>query len=533
MILKPRDYQAEAIQSIFDYYDEGKKGNPILALPTGTGKSIIIAFFIYYVLQKWSKQRFLVLTHVQELIEQNALKLKTIWPMAPMGINSAGLKSRDTKQSVIFGGIQSLVNDAAMLGYRDLVIIDEAHLVSDKDDSSYLKLISDLKVINPRLKVIGLSATPFRLGMGMLTEGKIFTDICCNMCTPEKFNWFIEKGHLAPLIPQPTATELDVSNVQLSCGDFKNKELQTAVDKIEITKKAISEALTKSQNRRCGIVFASGIEHAEHISDELKLRGETAEVVHSKMKNKKLRKERIDAHKNGSLKWIVNNGVLTTGYDNPMVDVIIDLRPTMSPGLHIQKLGRGTRPCEGKKNCLVLDFAGNTPRLGPVNDPIIPRKKGKGTGDAPIKQCKICSTYHHPSAKFCVCCGAEFPFEIKIKSTSGDYELIRDTSPKYKTFDVTQAFYTKHTKKTPNSIKVTYLCGIRSFDEYVCPEHSSFAGKLSRDWWEQRNGEITPPEDCDVFIKLAPHLVVPKRVKVHINNTYNKKIKPKVVGYEF
>lgn len=525
--MQPYDYQDEAIESVFNYF-EHNGGNPVVAMPTGTGKSVVIAFLVMRIFARYPRQRILILTHVKELLEQNADKLYKVWPMAPVGFHSAGLGSKDTIHPIIFGGIQSVVNNIEAFGYRDLILIDEAHLVSPQDTTSYRKVIDGLREMNPNIKVIGFTATPFRVGQGMITDGTVFDDICCNMCTPEKFNWFIEQGRLSPLVPQPTRTTIDVSGVTMVRGDFKESELSKVVDRDEISRMALSETLDKGQGRRSGIVFASGVEHAEHITAILREYGESVEVIHSKKMPAKVRAARILDHKEGRLKWLVNNGVLTTGYDNPILDIIVMLRPTMSPGLWVQMLGRGTRVAPGKSNCLVLDFAGNTPRLGPVNDPKIPRTSGQGGGEVPVKMCELCGTYHHTTAKVCVMCGFEFKFQIKIEQSSGTHELIKCTKPQHVSFDVLKIIYNKHIKpdKAP-SIKISYFCGLQMFTEYVCPEHGGFAAKKAREFWRQRHID-EPPEDTDTYLQLCPHLKVPRRIKVHINKKH-----PEIISHEF
>ena len=125
-----RWYQSECVDAIYNYFASGKSGNPIAALPTGTGKSVIIGGFVESALRQWPWQRVVMLTHVKELIEQNARKLLDIWPTAPMGIYSAGLKRKDIAQPIIFGGVASVVKNVGLLGHRDLVLIDECPWLS-------------------------------------------------------------------------------------------------------------------------------------------------------------------------------------------------------------------------------------------------------------------------------------------------------------------------------------------------------------------------------------------------------------------
>lgn len=510
-----RYYQNESINSIFDYFEKSS-GNPLIALPTGTGKSHVIAGFTETVLKQWPYQRFMMLTHVKELIEQNYKKLLEHWPYAPVGIYSTGLKRKEMQHPIIFGGVASVINNVEAFGHRDLLIIDEAHLLSPKDGSMYQRVISQLLAINPYLKVIGLTATPYRLGQGLLIDDGLFTDICYNKTDLKGFNELLREGYLCKLIPRPTETELDISNVKMdSSGDFKKNELQAAVDKKDVTAKALSELLKFSSDRGSWLIFASGIEHSEHISEMLNELGIPTAAVHSKMQYD--RDEVIRDFKSGVLRCVVNNNVLTTGFDHPKIDLIGSLRPTVSPGLHVQMLGRGTRISPGKDNCLVLDFAGNVKRLGPINDPVIPRRKGQRTGEAPIKVCPQCDVMVHASVRVCDNCGYEFPRYTKITQTASEAELIRSGLPETKWVKVMGAFYSRHKKNgKPDSVKVTYQCGLRQFTEYIFPE-----GKGDRffKWWKERS--VAPvPKTVTEFLELLEYIRKPAEIRVNFSSKY-------------
>jgi DNA repair protein RadD len=493
-----------------------------------TGKSACIGGFIQQVLGIWPKQRFLLLTHVQELIQQDAKALYTMWPTAPIGIYSAGLKQRDTMMPIIIGGVASVVKNVASLGWRDLLIIDEAHMLSPKDDTMYQQTIKELKLVNPNLKVIGFTATPFRLGQGMITDSGLFTDICYDLTGFEAFNRLIAEGYISPLIPKRTNVELDVSNVGISNGDYNKGELQKAVDKQEITEAALREAVQWGQDRKSWLVFASGIDHCEHINEVLQSFGIASATVHSKTTAAD-REERIRAHKNGTLRALVGYRVLTTGYDNPAIDLIVDLYPTCSPGMHCQKYGRGTRPAPGKSNCLVLDYGKNTIRNGPINDPLKPRKKGQATGDAPVKICEACGMYNHASVRFCDNCGAEFKFKVKIVQRAATEQLLRSDAPIIETFSVNKVIYHRHNKAFGlPSIRVDYYCdGLSRFREWIGLEHSGRFGKKARDWWRQRS-TLEPPKTIDEALTLVNYLREPKRITVHVNKSL-----PEILSYEF
>ena len=541
-----RSYQEETIQSFFNYYNEGNNGNIIAALPTGTGKSAVIAGFIYKVFQQWPGQRFIVLSHVEKILSQDYKAIKTVWPNAPVGLFSAALNSRDVANPIIIGSVASVVNNIAAFGYRDIVIIDEVHLVSPDEDTMYQKIIKGLTEINPSLKVIGTSATPYRLGQGLLTDGDLFDDVVIDLTTVNCFNRFIAEGYLAPLIPKRTNVEIDTSGIKMMNGDFATKQLDDATERIIF--EALKEAMLYGQDRHCWMIFCSGIKTSEHAAEILQSFGVAAAAIHSKLTKAECDK-RFEAFEHGELKAICGNEKFTTGYDFPPIDFCAMLRSTMSPGKWVQMLGRLTRPYDFtneqqyikgfdyiKYNALVMDFAGNTKRLGPINDVVLPRKKGDKVGDAPIKICDNCGIYNHASARFCggkpyltnEGCGAEFVFKTKITKTAGTDELLRGDSADIQTFDVSRVIYHRHTKiGSPPSIKVSYYCGLQRYTEYLCPEHKGFVRTKFKSWWQQRHSS-EPPATVDEALIYTSQLRCPTKLRVRVDLKY-----PEIQGVEW
>lgn len=556
----PRYYQLDAKWAVFDYFQAGNVGNPVVAMPGGTGKSIVIADTIFEIFTRWPSQRVMMLTHVSTLIVQNAEKLQGVWPTAPLGIYSAGLKSRDMILPIVFGGIQSVAKaikktidqqgnvlsdtPAHLLhfGWRDLILVDECHLISPNEMAAYQYVITELKKINPHLKVIGYTATPYRLRQGLIIDPyivqdedtktdkdmRLFTDICYDITGFDAFNRLIAEGFIAPLIPKRTDAHYDISQVRIGAnGDYNEKQLQDIVADDKITFAAVKEMIEIAHDRTCCLVFASGVDHAEKICALLQGFGLSAGVVHSK-KDEEHNLKTIKAYKAGTIKWLVNKDMLTTGFDHPPIDFIGMLRFTMSPGLWVQMLFRGTRPSEGKINCLVADFAGNTKRLGPINDPVKPRPKGKKSGDAPVKICDTCGVYNHASARSCISCGEAFSFETKIFKSASPIELLRGDAPIVETFKVSKVIYSRHEKVgSPPMLKVSYFCGLQMFSEYVGLEHSGMFGKKARDWWRQRH-VIEPPMTVDQAGQYTGQLRTPSEIRVHVNLKY-----PDILQYNF
>ena len=523
IVLRP--YQQDALNNLWEYFNSGKTGNPLIAHPTGVGKSILPAIFIKEVLSIWPTQRFLLLTHVKELIQQNSEVLKSVWPNAPLGIYSAGLKEKNPVMPIVYGGVQSAKNNPHLFGHRDIIFIDEAHLINTDDASMYLSFLATMKLINPHVKIIGMTATPFRMGMGYITDGGIFTDIVHDLCSMDNFNKLLADGYLAPLVPLRTRIELDVSNVGMSKGDFNQGQLQHAVDVAKVTWEGLRELVEAAHNRRSWLIFASGIEHAEHIAEMLGQFGIDCAAVHSKQSDEYNNKA-IAAFKDFSLRAIVNYGKLTTGFNHPSIDAIAMFRPTQSVPLWVQMLGRGTRPVDSKKDCLVMDYARNTPRLGPVNDPVIPRKKGEGAGEVPVKICEQCGVFNHIKNKTCSHCQTEFSFEIKITKTAGFHELIKSDLPVIENFEVDRVIYNKHQKSVVSTpcLKVVYYTGIRSFNEWLFPQSMKGPGKLFfHQWWKQRSN-VPPPATVEEALGYIAGLKKPKEIKVWVNKLPNPEI---------
>jgi DNA repair protein RadD len=247
---------------------------------------------------------------------------------------------------------------------------------------------------------------------------------------------------------------------------------------------------------------------------------------------------RLAAHKEGKLFFLCGNNVLVTGYDDPVLDLMIDLQPVMSVGRHIQKNGRIMRPSQGKTHGLSLDFGGNILRNGPIDAPFVPDKRGKSnrTGDAPVKICQFCNAYNYTIARFCVFCGGEFIFETKLTSTASTANVMLGDIPEVKAFEVDHVSYTRHEKlNMPPSIKVIYSCTLneghtkshRQFSEYVCIEHPGGIAKKAQSWWMQRHVSC-PPASTDAVLQRSNELKKPRIIRVHVNLKY-----PAILGYEF
>lgn len=355
-----RPYQADSVKSVIHYFR--KHQTPaVLVLPTGAGKSLVIAE-----LARLAKGRVLVLAHVKELVEQNHEKYEGYGLKG--SIFSAGLGRKETDQQVVFASVQSVVRNLDSFSNQfSLLVIDECHRVPDEKTSSYQKVITHLRENNAGIKVLGLTATPYRLGMGWLyqyhTRGQVrseeprfFRD--CIFELPIRY--LLDEGFLTParMIDAPVLS-YDFSQLKpASTGRYKESELDMVIEQSKRATPQIVDQIIELAKDKLGImVFAATVRHAQEILGLLP-EGEASIVIGDTPTLE--RDQIINDFKERKIKFLVNVSVLTTGFDAPHVDLIAILRPTESISLYQQIVGRGLRLSPGKKECLVLDYAGNS-----------------------------------------------------------------------------------------------------------------------------------------------------------------------------
>lgn len=518
----PRYYQEDAIKATFKYINKGGKAG-LCCLPTGLGKSLVIAEIVRRILQGKPHVRAMMLTHVKELIEQNHEKLTSVWPTVPAGIFSAGIGFKQFSHPVIYAGIQSAYRNPALFGYIDIVLIDEAQLLSDKTDSMYGAMLDGLRKTNPNLVVIGLTATPYRMGMGLLTNGPVFDDIYYDVTKADDFVRFIDEGYLSDLRSVSTDTQIDLTGIKMSGGEFQEKSLDENVNRDYITKEIVLETIRRTQGMSKGLAFCVSKSHAENMALRFTEAGYNSTFIHSDL-TKAEREKILEDYENGVYKVLTNVGVLTTGFDAPDIDFIVLARPTQSTGLHVQMVGRGLRPHPSKTFTLILDFASNTVRLGPINDPVIPMPKGQKGGEAPVRICEHCNTINYAGRKTCVECGEEFPPpEIKFSSTIAKAEIIKRADiPKIETFNVSGVSVNRHVSlKGNNTCKLTFATDNGLYDMHLMfdkRQRSSYMNairRLERLRFLEELPDLNSTHEAIEF--LQNFLVKPDKVKIWLN----------------
>ena len=519
-----RPYQDEAIDAILSYWAAGG-GNPLVEMATGTGKSMVIAKLVQRLSREYPDMRVLMLTHVKELVQQNFMALLKVWPDASAGIFSAGLGRRDAHHRVTFASIQSVYNKAKQLGRRNLVMIDEAHLVPLKGEGMYRRLLDDLYATCADARVSGFTATPYRLDTGRLDQGdtRLFDKVVYSYGISQG----IADGYLSPLISKATAASIDVSKVERRGGEFVPASLESASD--AVTVEAVREIVEFGQDRRAWLVFCAGVKSAAHARDVIRSHGISCEMVSGETPNGE-RDSIIARFRAGQIRCLTNANVLTTGFDVPHVDLVAMLRPTLSTSLYVQIVGRGTRKAQGKDNCLILDFAGNVRRHGPVDAVSILPKSGGDNGRASVdqvlaKECPQCKELVALSAITCKSCGHEWPRLEKPKheaTAEAEVGILSTERVAPTMLPVVNWRFDRHEKfGSPDSVRVTYMAGVMEHREWLAFEHGGYASQKAAQWWVLHGGTTPFPKTADDALDRIGELSMPATINVRPRGKYH------------
>lgn len=529
-----RPYQQDAINSVYQYL-RNNKDNPCIVIPTGGGKTPVIATICKDAVEKW-KSRVLIIAHVKELLEQAAEKLNVICPEVDAGVYSAGLKKRDIKNDVIVGGIQSIFKRACDLGAFDLILIDEAHLISPDGEGMYRQFLRDAIKLNPNMRVVGLTATPFRMKSGVICgPGNILNNICYEIGVKE----MIVNGYLCDLISKASKKKIDISELHVRAGEFISSEADALMNTEQLVRASCKEIMQQTyESRKAILIFCTSVAHAERIYAEMRFKHIVKVAKIFGETPAKDRDEILKDFKEGKIQYLVNVSVLTTGFDAPNIDCVVLLRPTLSPGLFYQMCGRGFRLHPGKENCLILDFGGNVQRHGCIDQIRVaedfgPRKKGV----APTKECPACHTFVAMGYQVCPYCEFKFPPPEKQEhnaNASTDDVISGEIS--IEDFEVDNIYYSIHTKRgskelDPKTMRVVYNTDIIiNNSEWICFEHQGWARKKAKSWWKLRSNAPVPGNTADaVALAKGGALCETKMIKVKsvLGERFNT-----ITGYE-
>lgn len=532
----PRPYQEAAIKSVFSWFETGKTGNPLVVVPVGGGKSLIMAELIKRIHADAPNAKIISLAHIKELLEQNREALLEQYPDVNCSFYCAGLGEKNHGADVVFASIQSIHKIAREIQRApDVLILDEAHLTPFDETTQYRRFIADCRDINPNCVVIGLTGTPFRADNGLLTVGanRMFDGICYEI----GIGWMIANGYLVRPVTPATSIKMKTDGVHMRGGDYIVSELAEAVDVDEVTKECVADIVRNGVGRKKWLGFGVTIQHCYHIKEALVAHGVSCEVIHGELP-KGERDQLFDDYRAGKFRCLVNVAIATTGVNIPDIDLIFLMRPMRSPVLYIQCVGRGLRLADGKEDLMLLDYGDVVSELGPIDDVKI-KLSGKAKKDAEeeekkpkekavMKICPQCGIECWASQQYCYECSYSFVGEKLVSSASSAPVLSEDVEPVW--HNVIDAKYTSHTGqgKTVPVMRVTYYCMTGVFSEYVCFEHEGYAREKAVAWWRKRF-----PDDNAAHINKVSTAVIcsypqPSRILVGRDGKYDR-----VISVEF
>lgn len=513
--IEARPYQRAAVDALYECWSEGRGDHPLIVAPTGSGKSVILAMLCAEAME-WPGTRVCVVTHQKELVEQDSAAIMRMTD-ARVGFYNAALGEKSLHHPITVATIQSIYKKAPDADPWDIIIVDEAHMIAPNEGTRYQRFLGEARLQNPDLKIVGLTATPWRMGTGRLDEGKdaLFDTTAYEITIPE----LLGAGHLCEIISVGGVQKIDLSGVKVRGGEYVASDLAKAADKPDTTKAAVAEIVRLGADRKGWLIFTSSIDHGRHVTEEVASHGIPVALVTGDTPQAE-RAMILRDYRAQRLRCVVNVQVLTTGFDAPHTDLIGALRPTKSPVLYVQMLGRAMRPHPGKENALLLDFAGLVMEHGPV-DAVNVRSRGDSDGqpgEAPARECPECRRIVGISVLTCPGCGHEWPppepvEKLHTRAFSGAVLSHQRTQELVEVIGMRLSKWEPHDPSRPATLLVSYQTPVREIREWLCPEHTGYA----RTRFEHRcrtEWKITPPANIAEAIERSDEVPIPSAILV-------------------
>lgn len=403
-----RRYQEQAIEDLRSAMRQGAKA-PLLCLPTGGGKTVILATIAAQAAAKG--RHVLILVHRRELIYQTASKLQ--WAGLDHGIIAAGHPA--SNHPVQVASVQTLVRRLSRMAWQpSLVIIDEAHHAAA---GSWRQILEHW----PDAYRLGVTATPCRLDGRGLSEA--FDHLVMGPSVADLVFW----GFLSAARIYAPPVVADLSGIRRRAGDYANDQAAAAMDRPTVTGDAIAHYQRLAGGQQA-IAFCCNVAHAVSVCDAFKTAGISAALL---LGNTQDRDAVVAQYAASVIRVLVTVDVVSEGFDVPAASCAILLRPTQSLGLYLQQVGRVLRPAPGKPHALVLDHVGNVTRHGFPDDPrewsladgVVKRSN---TAAPSVRTCPECYAAFKPQPQ-CPVCGAQCaPIRsTKIRQIMGELKELK------------------------------------------------------------------------------------------------------------
>lgn len=450
--MKLRDYQLECIDATWDELYRGETA--LVQAPTGSGKTLTFSHLIKKCLEQHAGMRVVILMGRVDLVLQTEAAIARVVERRHVGAYCGSLNRREINRPVTVASIHSVV-DIETPAYN-LVIVDEVHNL-DQAEGSYIKFIDKQRAKNPKLKIVGFTATPFRSDGVIYGEEKIFKRLCYKKTIQD----MIAMGYLCRPVLKQAENAFDTGNLRIRAGEYMAEDVDALVSDEAVMLSQVREALDKMKGRKAVAWATANIDHCERLLKLLQAEGESATAIHSKQA-RDARGGNLSSFTSGRARHMVFVSILSEGFDHPPIDCIVLMRPTRSPVLYVQTVGRGLRIYPGKDDCLVLDYGQVVRELGPLDDPKVKGKKGEG--EAVLKLCPQCSSWVAGGFRQCPDCSYEFPpplaAEDKLTKRADNNAEILSKANEPETEEVGPVYLAMHQAKSGNAcVKIVYSYG--------------------------------------------------------------------------
>jgi DNA repair protein RadD len=487
-----------------------KNLSALVAAPCAAGKTVMFAEVTRWLAD--AGRRVIILIDRQALVSQTAEALYAQTGIRAGVICASVQRDKDTDAQVIVASRQSLVGVSPF--EISLMILDEAHLV-DSRKGQYKRIIEAFRGVNPQMRVLGYTATPYRFDGKIHGEGRLFENLTAKVTTSE----LLEGGHIVPVRFKIKQSDImaKLDACRKTGGELNGK------DQFEVLKRRdyVESCHTVWQDHCEGkktAIFALNISHAELIHEMFASRGVESLIIHSRMSTDAVN-ETIDKFKTGNVGIIINVGILTIGSDIPAIERIILARRTISTSLFFQIVGRGGRLCPeiGKSECLVIDLCGSVLIHGADPDnPIIQMRK-KSDESPRLQLCPVCEELCGERVRKCPECGFEFPpppdaeheekKKIAEKKACGD---IVDFDGKKLIHTVKSDWLVSQLWANPNkpkpTVRLKFSIGAKQVSKWVCPEHDGYPRVAAKKMWKKLGGDDPFPADCREWVGRSSEL---------------------------
>ena len=430
------------------------------------------------------------------------------------------------------------------------VLVHNCHLIPPDGEGRYQTFLNAAKKMNPNVRLIGWTATPYRTQGGLICKPEnLLNEVCYEIGVKELIN----RGYISNITAKAGKFTPDTDGLHIRAGEFVAEDVEKLMGEDGLVNSACREIVELTKSRKACLIFCTSVAHCKKVADAIKrFSGEECAIVtgdtpadEREETIKRLRGETVKADlfsDKPPLKYCCNVSVLTTGTDIPRLDTIALLRPTNSPGLLVQMVGRGFRlsPETGKTECLVLDYGHNIERHGPI-DMIKVKEPGQGGGGPLAKVCPQCQAIVNLPVMLCPECGYQWPRkepERKSHEATAAKVGILSGEVTVEKFPVQRTSYQVWEKRgappdAPKTVRITYdVDYLTHYSEWLCPEHTGYARRKFEKWWrEHAHPDCPMPNTADEVCEHDFAGMIREVKEITVRFVSGQKY-PEITGYE-